>query len=76
MKSEKSTAYGWGFDVICRGCDRIITVQEQKDLKEKICPKRNRPIYGVVCQICGQEMWFDGIIGRTLGDEIQKSTEK
>ena len=64
----KKFPYDWEFDVFCRGCNKIIVVEEPEDLTKKeedgIIKLR------LVCPNCGREIWFDNLTGHRINPDF------
>lgn len=73
MAKIKNVPYGWEFDVWCRDCEKVITVEGPKDLKKKIVD--GKLMFCLECPNCKKEIWFDGIVGHTLSPEFVNQVE-
>ena len=69
----KKFPYDWELDVFCRGCNKIIVVEEPEDLTKKeedgIIKLR------LVCPNCGREIWFDNLTGHRINPDFIKQVK-
>jgi hypothetical protein len=70
MAKIKNTPYGWEFDVWCKDCKKVITVEGPEDLRKETIPGEKHPMFCLVCPSCKREIRFDGIVGHTLSPEF------
>lgn len=58
------------FDVWCRECERVITVEKPEDIRKEIIRGEKRPTFCLICPGCKKEIKFDGIVGIALRPEF------
>lgn len=69
----KKTPYDWEFDVWCRDCEKVITVEGPEDLQKEV--KDGQEMFCLICPVCGREIWFDGTMGHTLSLDFKKQVK-
>ena len=70
MRVKKSN---WEFDVWCRNCKTVITVEGPDDLQKEI--RDGQEMFCLTCPVCGHEVWFDGICGYSLSPDFIKQVK-